>query len=64
MSLEARIWALRLNLGLETRTSVITIDHFRKTHILNQNKPVSEHLELLIKAKIITFISCGRYLEG
>ena len=45
-------------------TSVITIDHFRKTHILNQNKPESEHSELLIKAKIITFISCGRYLEG
>ena len=47
-----------------THTSVITIDHFRKTHILNQNKPVSEHSELLIEAKIITFISCGRYLEG
>merc|ERR1712176_396041 len=39
-------------------SSVISIDHFRKTHILNQNKPVSKHTKLSGGAKIITLISC------
>ena len=31
----------------ESKTSVLTIDHLRKTDILNQNNHVSKYLELL-----------------
>ena len=50
--------------SLTVYSSVITNDHFRKTHIFNQNKPVSKHKELPGWLKTITFIFYKRYLNG
>ena len=43
--------------------SVISIDHFRKTHILNQNKHVSKHFKLPDWLETIVFISLRRHYK-
>ena len=50
--------------SFDKKTSVIIIDLFRKTHILNQYKTVLKHIKLFDWSERITFVSCERYLYG